>query len=91
MDKNILLEEIENLANEMNRVANLMMDYAECNATQKNKFIKHANELIGASQLTHEWAFEISGSEDKPPDDPIKRTAPTKLERESKHEQNTKT
>ena len=62
MDKNQLLEEIEELANKMNSVANLMMDYAECNSTQKNNLIRHANELIGASQLAHEWAFEISGS-----------------------------
>jgi len=51
-------EELRDLAGEMNRVANAMVDYADI-SNNNNQVIKHAREMLGASQKAYEWAAEI--------------------------------
>ena len=59
MNAQDIADELRELAFEINRVANCMVDYAD-KAENKEEIVNHARELIGASQMVTEWACCIS-------------------------------
>jgi len=59
--KNEIADDLRELAADMNRVANKMMDFSDdVSCKEKINFQNRAREMLGAASMAQEWAMSIS-------------------------------